>query len=166
MKFTNYIKLKILSAILLLSLSSHAQNLSVIKLPKLLEIMTPQDDTTYVINFWATWCMPCVMEFKNFQDISKKYGGEKVKVVFINLDFFRTYKKSLIPFLKARDVTEQVYLLNEHDYNSWIDKVDKNWDGEIPATLFINHAKNIKQFIARPFNYKELEETIQPLISK
>jgi thiol-disulfide isomerase/thioredoxin len=166
MKFNYYIKPIILSASLLTSINSHAQNFSVIKLPKLLEIMAPQSDTTYVINFWATWCMPCVMEFKNFQDISKKYAGEKVKVIFINLDFYKTYKKSLIPFLKARDVTEQVYLLNEHDYNSWIDKVDKNWDGEIPATLFINHAKDKKQFMARSFSANELEETIKPLISK
>jgi thiol-disulfide isomerase/thioredoxin len=156
----------ILSAVLLVSLNSHAQNFSVIKLPKLLEIMTPENDTTYVINFWATWCIPCVMEFKNFQDISKKYANEKVKIIFMNLDFYKTYKKSLIPFLKARDVTEQVYLLNEHDYNSWIDKVDKNWDGEIPATLFINHAKNIKQFMAKSFSANDLDETIKPFISK
>lgn len=153
-------------SILLISINCHAQNFSVIKLPKLLEIIAPQHDTTYVINFWATWCGPCVSEFKNFQDLAEKHKNEKVKVIFISLDFERNHKKTLIPFITKRHVKEPVYLLNEPDYNSWIDKVDKDWGGELPATLFINQAAGKKLFFAKPFTYKELEGTFKQFNSK
>ncbi len=156
----------IVAVLVATAVPSHAQSFSVIKLPKLLEIMAPQNDTAYVINFWATWCGPCVSEFKNFQNLAEKHKNEKVKVIFISLDFERNHKKTLIPFIRERRVKEPVYLLDEPDYNSWIDKVDKDWGGELPATLFINQAAGKKLFWAKPFTYKELEETFKQFISK
>jgi thiol-disulfide isomerase/thioredoxin len=136
----------------------------IIKFPVLDSLMNNHKDTTLVINFWASWCAPCIAEFPHFQQLAKNYADKKVKVIFISLDFKREYETKLLPFVKAKDVKEPVYLIDEPDYNSWIDKVDVRWSGAIPATLIINE-KGQQYFYERQFtSYLELEKIVKPLI--
>ncbi|MFM9587521.1 TlpA disulfide reductase family protein, partial [Streptomyces caniscabiei] len=85
------------------------------------------DDSTYVLNFWATWCVPCVKEFPAFQYFAHEHLNEKVKVIMISLDFKKDYEKTLPPFLAKHPIDGTVYLLDEPDYNAWIEKIDKDW---------------------------------------
>ena len=57
-----------------------------------------------------------------------------------------------------------VHLLDEPDYNAWIDKVNKNWGGNIPATIIFNNKTNFHFFKADEFTYKELEDIVKPQI--
>ena len=120
------------------------------------------NDTTYVINFWATWCKPCVAELPNFEKVSKAYKGRKVKVLFVSMDFVKK-KNILDSFIKARHIDSKVYLLNEPDYNSWIEKVDKDWSGALPGTLVINPAKGVRKFYEQEFTYDELNNIVKPI---
>jgi len=156
----------LLSVILVLgAMVSMAQMASVIKFPQLQAMMKQNNDTTYVFNFWATWCAPCVEEFPNFQKISDATSKNKVKVIFISLDFKKDLNKSLNPFLKNHNVTNSVYLLDELDYNSWIDKVDKDWNGDLPATLVINNKTGVYKLYPHPFTLDQLQQTLKPYIN-
>lgn len=147
----------------LLNSFSYSQTVTAIKYPGLEKIISKQNDTTYVINFWATWCQPCVKELPYFEKINSEYAGKKIKVVLLSLDFMKDMDKRLKPFVLQNDIKSEVYLFNEPDYNSWIDKVAPEWQGNIPATLIINNHKKFRKFFPNEFTYEELKNIIEPL---
>jgi thiol-disulfide isomerase/thioredoxin len=151
---------------ILLSLLSVAQTPDVIKFPELQRIMESNNDTTYVINFWATWCVPCVKEFPAFQALARAHQHEKVKVVMVSLDFKKGMQQTIVPFVKKNPIDGTVVLLDEPDYNSWLDKVSKEWQGEIPVTIMINNAKKIRTFFNHDFTKETLEESLNKTIKQ
>jgi thiol-disulfide isomerase/thioredoxin len=148
-----------------MSLQLDAQDVKVISF-KEFEIMKERnDDKTYVYNFMATWCVPCVKEIPYFEELNEKYRKNNVNVVFISLDFKIDLESRLIPLIKKHKILSEVYLLHEPDYNSWINKVDTSWSGAIPATLIVNSRKKISKFYEKTFYFQELEEIIKPFIN-
>ena len=143
-----------------------AQAVSVVKFDQIEKLISSQNDTTYVFNFWATWCVPCVKEFPSFQALATKHKDEKVKVVMCSLDFKSEYEKSLVPFLAKHPIDASVYLIDDPDADKWIPKVDAKWGGEIPVTLIINGAKHIRSFYLRDFTSDELEQTFTKTINQ
>ncbi|MEO1263265.1 MAG: TlpA disulfide reductase family protein [Bacteroidota bacterium] len=100
-----------------------------------------ENDTTYVVNFWATWCQPCVAELPWFEQLIPAYANQPVKVLLVSMDFPKQIKSKLIPFVEKRKLEESVVALADMDYNEWIDKVSEEWDGAIPFTLIYNKNK-------------------------
>jgi len=117
-----------------------------------------KNDTTYVVNFWATWCVPCVEELPNFEKINAKYKENKVKVILVSLDMAKMVETKLLPFINQKQIKSEVLLLRDPDADSWIPKVDSTWSGAIPATLIYN--KDMRKFYERSFTYDELEKEI------
>jgi len=116
-------------------------------------------DTLYVINFWATWCRPCVKELPNFELLNENYKTQKVKIILVSLDFEKDYKKMLVPFVKKKALKSEVLLLNDPNSNEWIDKVSSSWSGAIPATLV--YRKNTRDFYEQSFNYEQLDSIVK-----
>ena len=121
------------------------------------------NDTTYVINFWATWCSPCVKEIDFFEEVHTSFDDSKVKVILVSLDFPNQVKQRLIPFLEAREITAQVMLMTDLDYNSWIERVDKSWSGAIPATLIFNREHRV--FLEQELTRDELFENVNEILN-
>ncbi|WP_445454436.1 TlpA family protein disulfide reductase [Flavobacterium sp. 25HG05S-40] len=94
------------------------------------------DENVYVINFWATWCAPCVKELPYFQQLH--LDNKKVKVILVSLDSKSDIERKLKPFLLKKKLTAQVVALTDKNYNSWLEKIYKDWSGAIPATLLLN----------------------------
>ncbi|MES2652138.1 MAG: TlpA disulfide reductase family protein [Bacteroidota bacterium] len=117
-------------------------------------------DTTYVVNFWATWCGPCVEELPYFEKLSTTYKNQPVKVILMSLDFKSKLQSQVIPFVKKHKLTTEVYVINEPDQQAFIEKVDKKWSGAIPATWFINTKKKISAFYEKEFTYNDLTNTL------
>ncbi len=101
-----------------------------------------QNDTLYVVNFWATWCDPCVKELPNFQQAYKKYKTHKVKMIFVSLNSQKELEK-VEQFATDKALVPEVLLLNGGNPNNWIDKVDSSWSGAIPATAMYRHGKKV-----------------------
>lgn len=118
--------------------------------------MEAKNDTTYVVNFWATWCSPCVAELPYFNQLAKKYEGKKVRFIFVSLDFEKKIEEKLVPFLVTNELRGEVLLLQQKGMNDWIDQIDPNWSGAIPATLIYNQEGS--HFYAQSFDYAELEK--------
>lgn len=109
------------------------------------------------MNFWATWCKPCVAELPDFEKINNEYKTKKVKVLLVSMDFREDMKKRVIPFLKKNKYTTETVLLDETD-GSFIDKISKDWSGAIPGTLFIKN--QTKEFVNKKIGYEFLNERI------
>ena len=130
---------------ILLSGHIHAQDVQVVKIGtnELMELLNKQNDTTYVVNFWATWCSPCVKEIPYFQSLQDAYSDKKLQVILVSMDFPNQLEKRVNPFLAKSEISLPVYLMTDLDYDSWIERVDPSWSGAIPATLIYNGSDRI-----------------------
>ncbi|ESU25191.1 redoxin [Flavobacterium enshiense DK69] len=127
-------------------------------------ILHKNDDAIYVINFWATWCLPCVKELPYFEQINKKYKNQNVKVILVSMDMPKKVESALIPFVKKKKLESEIIHLDDPDANAWIEKVDKNWSGAIPATIIYNN--KTRKFYERSFTFEELEKELSTIINK
>ncbi len=131
------------------------------KIDGLLARLDKGGDTTYVVNFWATWCGPCVHELHYFTELDSAYSGKKVKVILVSNDFKNEIQTKLVPFIERRKIKTEVLFLDETNDNEWIPKVDKDWQGNIPATLIRNTKKNYRHFLPRETTYAELDSLMK-----
>lgn len=116
------------------------------------------NDTVYLVNFWATWCGPCIKELPAIKSVEQKYADKKFRVLLVSLDFPKELTSRLEPFIKSKNITSDVFLLNDPNQNRWIDKVDTNWSGEIPFTLI--YGKQFRESYSQTFTFEELDSII------
>lgn len=150
--------LKILFVLLLASHNSFSQAASVIKFPELETIMASDKGDIRVINFWATWCGPCVKELPEFEKLKQKHPIG-LEVFLVSLDFVEKVDR-VNSFITTQKLKSTVLLLDEIDYDSWINRVDESWSGAIPATLFINTKTGKRKLVAKELQLDDLEKII------
>ena len=155
--------------ILILSLtftysSVYGQKIEYIKVPELEKILNNSEDKLFVVNLWATWCGPCVTELPTFEKTAGDYDKSKVKFLLISLDFPSQIEKQLKPFLKKNRITLDVAVMMDVDYNSWIGKIDPQWQGAIPATLIFNNQEKIRYFHSGEITETELRSLINKFL--
>jgi len=138
-----------------------AQEATVIKFDRLHSLIESQSGQINVINFWATWCAPCVKELPLFEALNAE-NDPAIKVTLVNLDYVEKLDKVNM-FIHRKNMRSEVLLLDEIDYNAWIDKVDKHWGGAIPATLIINQKTGKRRFVDRELAKGDLERFISEL---
>ena len=126
-------------------------------------LLSKNDGKTYVINFWATWCAPCVKELPAFEKLRVNYDKKNVEVILVSLDFPNQIVSKLIPFVKKNNLKSQVVLMNDSDQDTWIPKISKKWSGAIPATLIYNSKK--RAFYERSFDFDELETELKKFLN-
>jgi len=129
---------------------------------ELAPLLSKKDGKVYIVNFWATWCAPCVKELPAFEKLRAKYQEKNVEVVLVSLDFPSQVDTKLIPFIKKNQLKSQVVLMTDPDQDTWIPKISKNWSGAIPATLIYNSKKSA--FYERSFEYDELENELKKFL--
>jgi thiol-disulfide isomerase/thioredoxin len=122
-----------------------------------------ENDSIYVVNFWATWCAPCVREIPAFEALNEKYKHQNVKVLLVSLDFPNQLESRVIPFVERMNMKSEVLLLNDPNSNRWIPLVSEEWTGAIPATVI--YSKDFRGFYEQEFHLEELEEIIKPLFN-
>lgn len=147
-----------------LTLSSQTEKkpgVPVVDYEGLTELLPRSDDQIVMVNFWATWCKPCVKEMPYFNELSRKYADDpSVKVILVSLDMESHMQSRVLPFIKKNNLHPQVILLDDPDANAWIDKVHPTWSGAIPATLVYKGDR--KQFYEQSFHsLDELEQIIK-----
>ncbi|WP_298237027.1 TlpA family protein disulfide reductase [uncultured Algibacter sp.] len=126
------------------------------------KFLNRRDDKVYVINFWATWCAPCVKELPHFEKLNQQYKKDNVEVILVSLDFPHLYESKLKPYIKEKNIQSKVIALDDLDMNSWIPQVNENWSGSIPATII--YKRENSKFYEQSFNYNELESALKPFL--
>lgn len=145
--------------LVLFSLNAAGQKVTLLSLDQLYQRIEEGKDTTFVINFWATWCAPCIKEIPCFEKLQTAYKSDQLKVLLISLDFKSKMKSTVLPYVKRKKIKNEVFLLNENDQQVYINRIDSAWSGALPATLMIR--KNSRKFFEKDFEYAELLKEYQ-----
>jgi thiol-disulfide isomerase/thioredoxin len=153
------LKMKFLTLLFLVaaSIAGKAQT-TIIKIEDLEKLINNKTEKIQIINFWATWCGPCVKELPLFENFHAQ-KSEQTTVTLISLDYADNVKK-VNAFIARKKLTAKVLLLDETDANAWIDKVETSWGGAIPATLIINTKTGRRKFVDKELHEGELEKLV------
>ena len=127
-------------------------------------LLHQSNDTTYIVNFWATWCAPCVKELPYFEALNDLYKDDKVKVILVSLDFKRQLETKLYPFIEEKQLKSDVIVLYDSDSNYWINDISDSWSGALPATLVYKNES--RSFYEQCFHsQEELNDIIKPYLN-
>ncbi len=145
---------------LAMSLNANAQHAKLVKLSELQKIIGSPSDKIIVMNFWATWCAPCIKEMPLFEKLN--LANPNVKVILVSMDYdLDPNPEKVNRFLVKREIQSEVLLLTEHDPNSWIDKIESAWSGALPATLIINSKTHERKFVEKELKDGDLERLLE-----
>ncbi|GAL82387.1 hypothetical protein JCM19274_3585 [Algibacter lectus] len=138
-------------------------NLEVYDFEGLKPFLNKEDGKIHVINFWATWCAPCVKELPYFEKLKSEYGNKNVDFTLVSLDFPHMYDSKLKPFVLKQQLKSKVIALDDVDSNSWIPQIDESWSGSLPATIIYKNGE--RKFFEKSFTYEELEHELKQFLN-
>lgn len=153
-----------LVALVLVMNTARAQEIKTVSVNWIDSVRNTPDDTLYIVNFWATWCKPCVEELPYFEQLAKAYAGKKVKIYLVTTDMRKDIQTRVLAFIKAKGLTQQVVFINEINADKWINKVSENWSGAIPATWMVKHDIGFEHFKEGELTYEELELLVKQVV--
>lgn len=149
--------------LLCVSLKAVGQEARIINLNDLHQIIEQPSSKIKVINFWATWCAPCIKELPLFEAMNQKRSDVEVILVSMDLDL-NPDPENVYKFIARKNIQSQVLLLNEKDPNTWINTIDGDWSGALPATLIINSKTGQRKFIGKEIKDGELDKLINEVL--
>lgn len=154
-----------LLALAFVSLQARSQDIAAYNAEQLMKRVAAGSDTVFVVNFWATWCGPCVKELPEFTKLADKYRGYPVKVLLVSLDFKKDYPKKITKFIHKKKLPHEVVWFNETNANEFIPKISNEWQGSIPATLLFYKKRNYKRFFEGTIKSSHLAVLIDKQLS-
>jgi len=148
---------------LLFGVAINAQDVKSVKITELEKTIT-ESKTPLIVNFWATFCVPCLEEIPYFQEMAKEYKSKDVSLVFVSLDMKKAYPVEVNDMAKRLKLTYPVVWLNETNADYFCPKIDTSWTGGMPSSLFVNNATGYHKFFEEPLSKERLEKEIQEMI--
>ena len=139
------------------------QEIEVVDFDGLQALLEKKNEKIYVVNFWATWCKPCIEELPFFEEVNDSLNKKDLEVVLVSLDFPKQIETQLYPFLEKNNIKSRVVLLDDPHENDWIPKVDSTWSGAIPATLILKGEKSA--FYEKSFTRESLFNELSKFIN-
>ena len=135
-----------------------------VKLDALTSLLNNDADSVYVINFWATWCKPCIEELPYFEEATSAFAQKNVRVILVSLDSPAELERVLLPFVKKKELKSEILLLDEQNPNEWIDTIEPDWTGSLPATIILRNRIKKRVFFEKQLEKEELFATIQSMM--
>ncbi len=139
--------------------SANAQEIKKWKLQDL-EAAIKNSDKPTIINFWATFCKPCIEELPYFQETAKRYNSAGVQLILVSLDLPQAYPKKISAFAIKNKIKAPIAFLDETNADLFCPKVDQNWSGAIPASLFVNNKTGYRKFFEDQLSKEQVEKEI------
>lgn len=140
--------------------SAFSQEIKKIKITEL-ENYIRQSDHPLIVNFWATFCVPCVKEIPAFQAAVAKNNG--IELLLVSLDLPGYYPEKISSFAKEKKFTAAISWLNETNADYFCPKIDRKWSGAIPSSLFVNNKTKYRRFFEREMTGEEVEKYIKEM---
>lgn len=147
----------------MLPASVFAQQAEIVKLKQLQDHINRQTDNIKIINFWATWCAPCIKEMPLFEKIGAERKDVEVTLVSLDLDL-NPKPETVYRFIDRKKIQSKVLILDEKDPNLWINQIEKGWSGAIPATIIINGKTGQRKFVEKELHEGDLEKLIAEIL--
>lgn len=147
---------------IVISVASSAQEIKEMSIDELESYIGSREGSA-VINFWATWCAPCIEEMPWFNKIVPEYRGDKNELIFVSLDSKRAYPEQIKTMINKHQLKATFIWLNETNADIFCPRIDAKWGGSIPATLLVNHKNNYRKFIEDQISPTELRKQLRAL---
>jgi thiol-disulfide isomerase/thioredoxin len=155
----------VLTTALIISASAlKGQNVPVMNFNQMEPLLRVKNDTAYMINFWATWCTPCVEEMPDILKFSEEMKNRKFRLILVSMDNPDHLESRVKPFIRRFEIKDRVILLDDPDANSWIEKVHPDWMGSIPATLFFSG--DFRTLHVDKIDYEGLKKIVEPRLKR
>ena len=157
--------LLLLLVISIFACTAQSQQIAKWKITDVEKYMNSGNGEILVINFWATFCKPCVAEIPSFIKISEQYKDQKVKLLLVSLDLPSYYPAKVASFAKKNKFNTNIVWLNESNADYFCPKIDKAWSGSIPATLILNPATGYRKFFEEEITAQNFEAELKKAIN-
>ncbi|SEF82443.1 redoxin domain-containing protein [Algoriphagus boritolerans] len=133
----------------------------------LADLLKNQTDELLLVNFWATWCGPCIIEYPEFVTIQRMYGERDFQFVSVSMDTPDQADKAL-KFLKGKASALPNYIMDTEDKYEVINVVGEDWDGSLPITLLIEPGGKVAYRVPGTIDALALKKAIvdHPMIGR
>ena len=158
-------KITFLIAALILSCMAMGQEIRRIKITDL-EKTIEESKTPLVVNFWATFCKPCLEEIPYFQEVVRTYKKDSVQLLLVSLDLEDYYPTKLKNFALKQKFTSTIAWLDEFNADYFCPRIDSSWSGAIPATLFVNNRLGYRKFYEEQLSKEKFKKEIMAILGK
>lgn len=152
-------------ALTVFGITSNSQSIPKWKIEDVVRSYSAKNDTVYVVNFWATFCKPCIEEIPDFIRIVNKYKDQKVKLLLVSLDLPSFYPAKIAAFAKKNKYNTNIVWLNETNADHFCPMIDKKWSGAIPATIIVNSRTGFRFFAEDQVSAADLEGLLKKAIA-
>ena len=152
-----------LISLLLFSVVIDAQDIKAVKVTELSKEIK-ESKGPLIVNFWATFCVPCIQEMPYFQEMARQYKSQDVSLLFVSLDLKEAYPIKVNETAKKLQLTFPVVWLNETNADYFCPKIDTTWSGGMPSSLFVNNATGYHKFFEDQLSREKLESAIKEMI--
>ncbi len=159
MKYSTFITVCLLMVCLV-----QAQSVRKVKITEL-ETVIKQSQRPLVINFWATYCKPCLEEMPGLVKAAEQYSKDSVQLILVSLDLEEDYPDKVNSFAKRFKVKGMLYWLDEYDADYFCPRVDSSWSGAIPASLFVNNKTGYRSFQERALTASQVQLQIATMLA-
>jgi len=113
-----------------------------------------------LINVWATWCGPCVIEFPDLVDLHRQFRKREFEVISVSMDL-PNKQRQVEGFLAKQHASMTNYLFNSQDRFALIDHLDgDNWEGSLPYTMLVDPDGNVLYRVEGQFEVMEVKKKI------
>ena len=162
-KHKTIIPVLIVFSFLLMTSNGFSQEIKRVKIDDLEKIIA-ETKSPLIVNFFATWCKPCVEELPYFLQEFSTHKNDSLQLLMVSLDFKDFYPQKILSFAKKRKIIAPIVWLDETNADVFCPKIDSAWSGAIPASLFINSSKGFKSFYDGQISHEQLKIKIKALL--
>ncbi len=117
-----------------------------------------------VVNYWATWCEPCREEFPALIEFQRRYAGRGVRLLAVSLDSPNQRERVVAQFLSEQQPPFPVFIKAVGDPDPFINAIDPNWSGVLPATFIYDRQGEKRIVLFEPQTFASLAAHVQPLL--
>jgi peroxiredoxin len=114
-----------------------------------------------VVNFWATWCPPCVKEMPVFVELYRTYASKGVRLVSVSVDHPDTLVDRVQPFVKTHALPFPVYVLSDRSPDNVDKALGVDWGGAVPATFVFDAAGRLKKAWFEDITAREVRAVVE-----
>ena len=118
-------------------------------------------DRILLINVWATWCIPCRKEFPDLVRLAEKYKDRELDIIAISADYPDEIESKIIPFIQSQQVNFPVYVQNFATQEDFINFINRDWSGALPASFLYNADGEQTLFLLGKQSYQEFVSALE-----
>jgi thiol-disulfide isomerase/thioredoxin len=128
------------------------------------EVIAQQSGQVVLINFWASWCTPCLKEIPDLLKLEERYRERGFKLVFFSLDDPKDLEPILVPFLNKWFPDLETYARTDFEMDTVVSVVDDAWNEILPTSYILNRDGSVEKLIQGGKPIDEFEKAMLPVL--